>query len=107
MASYRGDLIVGSLTLRRRDSNGERAFKYRDRMTIFVDILRSVKASKKGRTKTQILQSANLNYNQVTKYLGLLLESGYLRHDGDSCYKVTDEGWQFAKTFGSLDLRLT
>ena len=107
MTSYHGELSIGSLSLRRRGSNGGRAFKYRDRLTIFVAILRSAGASKKGRTKTQILQSANLNYHQVTKYLGLLLESGYLMHDGGRCYRVTDEGWRFAKTFESLDLRLT
>ncbi|UCH31156.1 MAG: hypothetical protein JSV05_06510 [Candidatus Bathyarchaeota archaeon] len=105
MASIRGELSLSSLYLP-RSGKSDRAFKYRDRLTIFVDILNCTQTSKNGRTKTQILQSANLNYHQVTKYLSLLLDSGYIARTGDGYYRATVEGLRFARTLESLGVRL-
>ena len=79
------------------------AFKYRDRVTIIGDILKTVKnSSGKGKRKTQIMQSANLNYDQVNKYLALLISNGYLKpecseiHKGP-VYRATSKGLDFVK----------
>jgi predicted transcriptional regulator len=107
VASYKGELRIGALSLHKNGSSRKKAFKYRDRLMIFVDILSCAHSSRKGRTKTQILQGANLNYHQLTKYLSLLLENGYLERHNGGFYKVTAEGLQFAKILQSLNLRLT
>ena len=71
------------------------AFKYRDRMTIITDILKTVKNSSEGRRKTQIMQSANLNYSQVKKYLGYLTDRGLLDVTEMQTYTITNEGSSF------------
>jgi predicted transcriptional regulator len=70
-------------------------FKYRDRVSIISDILAAVKNSKKGRRKTQIMQSANLNYAQTKKYLHYLLDCGYLMVTKKETYTITHEGSRF------------
>ncbi len=71
------------------------AFKYRDRTTIISDILKTVKTSKKGRKKTQIMQSANLNYAQTKKYLNYLTDCGFLVVTERQTYVITNEGSRF------------
>lgn len=71
------------------------AFKYRDRMTIMSDILKAVKDSRKGRRKTQIMQSANLNYIQTKKYLNYLLHHGFLVVTEKETYLITEKGSRF------------
>jgi len=71
------------------------AFKYRDRTTIISDILKIVKTSKKGRKKTQIMQSANLNYAQTKKYLNYLTDCGFLVATERQTYVITNEGSRF------------
>ena len=87
-------------------------FKYRDRLSIISDILKTVKNSPgKGRRKTQIMQSANLNYDQVNKYLALLMSNGYIEaelsemHEGP-VYKATSKGLNFVKILEAENLRL-
>ena len=70
-------------------------FKYRDRISIIGDILETVKNSRKGRRKTQIMQSANLNYTQTKKYLDYLLDCGYLMVTERETYTITNEGSRF------------
>lgn len=71
-------------------------FKYRDRVSIINDILKSVKdSSGKGKRKTQIMQSANLNYLQMKKYLNYLLECGFLMLTEKETYVMTEEGSRF------------
>lgn len=71
------------------------AFKYRDRVAIIGDILKIVKNSKEGRRKTQIMQSANLNYIQTKKYLNYLLSWGFLVVTERETYVITKEGSKF------------
>lgn len=71
------------------------AFKYRDRMTIISDILKTLKESKGGKRKTQIMQSANLNYIQLDKYLRYLLHCGMLKFTEKGKIEITAEGAQF------------
>lgn len=72
-----------------------RAFKYRDRMTIIGEILKTVKESKGIKKKTQIMQSANLNYTQLDKYLRYLLHRGFLRITEKGEVQITEEGAKF------------
>lgn len=71
------------------------AFKYRDRTTIVNDILESVKTKNEGKRKTQIMQSAGLNYTQTKKYLNYLLNYGYLAVTEKETYIITSEGSRY------------
>lgn len=71
------------------------AFKYRDRMAIISDILKTLKDSRGGKKKTQIMQSANLNYIQLDKYMRCLLHCGFLRFSDNGKIDITDEGAKF------------
>jgi len=88
-AMFRGILLSG--------------FKYRDRSSIVKDILDSVNSDPKGKTKTSIMRSANLNLDQVNTYLQLLIISGLvkpgdpLRSQEAARYRLTQKGLMFAK----------
>lgn len=69
-------------------------FKKRDRVTIIADILKSVRYNPTGKRKTKIMQSANLSFEQMNKYLDLLLRNGYVIVDGQM-YKPTSRGLAF------------
>jgi len=69
-----------------------RAFKYRDRVSIMNDILRSIRSSSEGRKKTQIMQSANLNFIQTKKYLNYMLNCGFLVVTERETYALTEKG---------------
>ena len=87
-------------------------FKYRDRVSIISDILKTVKgSSRKGKRKTQIMQSANLNYDQVNKYLALLISNGYIEAERSEIrrgpvYRATSKGLDFVKFLEAENLRL-
>lgn len=81
--------------LRTGSSTVLRGFKYRDRMSIVGDILQSVKNSREGRKKTQIMQSANLNYIQTKKYISYLLDCGFLGITEKETYVITKKGSRF------------
>ena len=72
-------------------------FRKRDRATIIADILKSIKHNPQGRRKTNIMQSANLSFDQMNKYLDLLLRNGYIIADGDM-YKPTSRGLEFLES---------
>lgn len=76
-------------------SNILQAFKYRDRVTIMSDILKTVKKSREGRRKTQIMQSANLNYIQTKKYLNYMYNCGFLMITQRETYIITEKGSRF------------
>ena len=81
--------------LRLESSSVSPVFKYRDRVTIILDILTTVRNSGKGRRKTQIMQSANLNYTQANKYLRYLSNQGFITIMERSKYFITDKGSKF------------
>jgi len=70
------------------------AFKYRDRTTIMADILKSVRSSRQGMRKTQIMQSARINHIQTEKYLGYLVNCGYIVSERRT-YVVTQKGARY------------
>jgi len=72
-----------------------RSFKYRDRITIIGDILKSVRNSKNGMKQTQIMQSANLNYVQTKKYLHYLTNAGLMVFTERRTYLITEKGSKF------------
>jgi predicted transcriptional regulator len=81
-------------------------FKYRDRVSIMSDILTAVKNSRKGRRKTQIMQSANLNYTQTKKYLDYLLTCGYIVVTEKETYAITNEGSLFLQLVDLQKIRM-
>lgn len=81
--------------LRSKSLPTSHSFKYRDRISIIGDILATVRNARKGRRKTQIMQSANLNYAQTKKYLDYLLDCGYLVVTEKERYVITHEGSRF------------
>ena len=87
-------------------------FKYRDRISIISDILKTVtNSSGKGKRKTQIMQSANLKNDQVNKYLSFLLSNGYIKIErselhGGSVYRATSKGLNFMKLLEAENLRI-
>ncbi len=92
-------LQCGDRSLLRLDNypaqQAESSFKYRDRVAIIGDILRTVKETRSGRRKTQIMQSANLNYTQTMKYLGYLMGCGLITASDGETYIITSKGYEF------------
>jgi len=80
-------------------------FKKRDRATIIANILESIRFNPKGRRKTNIMQSANLSYDQLNKYLDLLMRNGYVIVEGQM-YKPTSRGLEFLETFEAEYLKI-
>ena len=72
-------------------------FFKRDRATIIADILKSLRYNPRGKRKTKIMQSANLSYDQLNKYLDLLMRNGYVMVEGHM-YKPTSRGLEFLET---------
>jgi len=80
-------------------------FKKRDRATIIADILKSVRFNPKGKRKTNIMQCANLSFDQMNKYLDLLLKNGYIIVEGQM-YKPTSRGLEFLESVEADYLKL-
>ncbi len=81
-------------------------FAKRDRVTIIVAILETLKTKHEGKRKTNIMQSANLSTDQVSKYLELLYINGLVIVKDGNIYQVTRRGVEFLETFEQLNLRL-
>ena len=81
-------------------------FTHRDRLTILAEILKTINESKKGKSKTNIMQSANLNYHQANKYLRLLLINRLLYLNSEDRYKPTKKGLELIRTLESQNLTL-
>ena len=81
-------------------------FRHRDRITIFTEILKAAKESERGKRKTNIMRSVNLNYHQANKYLQLLLVNGLLYKEKDDKYKPTKKGLEIMKKLEHLNLGL-
>lgn len=69
---------------------------YRHSLDIVRDILIVASVNVK---KTWIMYQANLSYVQLNKYLNRLLKQDLLKHDGTSCYLVTNKGLDFLKLY--------
>ncbi len=83
-------------------------FKYRDRTSIVVDILDIVKYDSRGKTKTSIMRKANLNFDQVNRYLDMLLLHDYIKAEDPleshevARYRLTKKGLDLARELETL-----
>jgi predicted transcriptional regulator len=69
--------------------------KYRGRTEIVSNIL---DAANGKATKTKIMYSAFLSYNQLKEYLSLLIENNLLEYiEETQSYKTTEKGLNFLK----------
>jgi predicted transcriptional regulator len=61
------------------------------------------KDSSSGATKTQIMYKSFLSFDQLNRYLSLLLENGLLNYNKKTAkYKVTDKGLKFLKVYDQI-----
>jgi len=87
-------------------------FKYRDRATIIGDILDTIYRDPKGKTKTSIMRSTNLNFDQANKYLSSLIlcdivrATDPLRSQEAARYRLTSKGVNLLKNFDLWQLVL-
>jgi len=84
-------------------------FKYRGRFNIVLDILDQVNRNPKGKTRTEIKQEARLSYEQLQKYLDLLLLCDFLvgknSRYGDreiTRYFLTEQGQELIKQIQAM-----
>lgn len=89
------------------------AFRNRGRTCILVDILNTLKEKPDGKTKTQIMQSARLNYKQVTKFINLLLLCDLIRAEPFNhgkrkltSYALTKHGSEFLESLQKLQFAM-
>ena len=74
--------------------------KYRSRTEIVSNIL---DAANGGATKTKIMYTAFLSYNQLTKYLSVLIENNLLEYrDGTQTFKTTEKGLNLLKMHNEM-----
>ncbi|UCG37472.1 MAG: hypothetical protein JSV64_04165 [Candidatus Bathyarchaeota archaeon] len=85
------------------------SFKYRDRITIFKDVLKTIKRCDEGGRKYTIMRRASLSYDQLNKYLLFLTNMGYIKEipepDGRK-YQVTEKGSVFLRSLEDLRLHI-
>ncbi len=78
---------------------------YRSKARIFADILRAVSSDRETKP-THILYKANLSYDRLTKYLGMLESNGLIskNSDGDkTSYSITEKGRYFLQEFRKVE----
>jgi predicted transcriptional regulator len=69
--------------------------KNRDRFSIVAAIL---EIANSGANKTRIMFMANLSFNLLEKYLGVVMGAGFIRVDGRR-YELTEHGQDFLKQY--------
>lgn len=79
----------------------------RDRHDIVAEIL---KTAVKGQIKTHIMYKAKLSYSQISEYLPLLVEKGFLENANVArgkqrtiVYRTTSKGLQFIENLESVN----
>ncbi|MCS7136910.1 MAG: winged helix-turn-helix domain-containing protein [Candidatus Caldarchaeum sp.] len=73
---------------------------YRSKARIYSDILESI--LEQGYAKpTKIMVDANLSYDRLVKYLGVLLEKGLVKRleGSETAYVVTEKGQEYLSEF--------
>ena len=74
--------------------------KYRSRTEIVSMILESANG---GATKTKIMYSAFLSYNQLKEYLSVLIENNLLDYiEGTQTFRTTEKGLNFLKMHNEI-----
>ncbi|MBN1160393.1 MAG: hypothetical protein JXA17_00375 [Dehalococcoidales bacterium] len=81
------------LSIRQRRSNIE----------IIADMLR---VGENGAGKTEIMYTANMSYHQIQKYLGYLIDQGFINRvnidNSMVVYQVTESGFKLLKAIDTL-----
>jgi predicted transcriptional regulator len=76
--------------------------KYRSRIDIISQILEV--ANGRNATKTKIMYSALLSYNQLKEHRMLLIEKDLLYYDKDTqTFKTTEKGLRFLQLYNQID----
>ncbi len=74
--------------------------KYRNRTEIVDNIL---DAANGGATKTKIMYTAFLSYNQLKEYFSILIENNLIEYlDGTRTFKTTEKGLNFLKMHNEI-----
>jgi predicted transcriptional regulator len=74
--------------------------KNRSRTEIVSNIL---DAANGGATKTKIMYTAFLSYNQLKEYLSVLIENNLIEYfEGTKKFKTTEKGLNFLKMFNEI-----
>ena len=74
--------------------------KYRSRTEIVSNIL---DAANGGATKTKIMYTAFLSYNQLKEYFSILIENNLIEYlDGTQTYKTTEKGLNCLKMYREI-----
>ena len=74
--------------------------KYRSRTEIVATIL---EAANGGATKTKIMYSAFLSYNQLKEYLAVLIENNLIEYlGGTHAFRTTEKGLKFLTTHSAI-----
>ena len=65
-----------------------------------------LRVGENGAGKTEIMYSANMSYSQIQKYLGFLMERGFIDKIkiGNPCvtYRITELGLKLMKSINSV-----
>jgi predicted transcriptional regulator len=73
--------------------------KNRSRTEIVSNIL---DAANGGATKTKIMYTSFLSYNQLKDYLSVLIENNLIYLEGTQIYKTTEKGLKFLKMHNEI-----
>jgi predicted transcriptional regulator len=74
--------------------------KNRGRTELLATML---EAAKGGTSKTKIMYSAFLSYNQLKDYLDILMGNNLIEYiEGTQTYKTTEKGLNFLKMYGEI-----
>jgi predicted transcriptional regulator len=72
--------------------------KYRSRVEIMAQILQA--ANGRHITKTRIMYSVFLSYEQLKEYLAILIQNGLLEYwEGTQTYKTAEKGLKFLRIY--------
>jgi len=75
--------------------------KYRGKMEIIAMILQT---AAEGATKTRIMYSAYLSFQQVNDYLGFLQENNLLLYENETgFYRITEKGYMFLRISNEMN----
>ena len=75
--------------------------KYRNRTEIVGNIL---DAANGGATKTKIMYTAFLSYNQLKEYFSILIENNLIEYlDGAHKFRTTEKGLNFHKMHNQIE----
>jgi len=78
----------------------------RSKMSIFVDILRLINRKNNKAKPTHILYGANLSHIRLKKYLGTLLDMGFVEETqdkGHTYFIITEKGYEFLREFRKIE----